>query len=67
MLMPGCSGVDWLWFLGASRVNVALGNVLLGKRGFSVKQALDRAFAQRKPLNSPMLSCICSCCCLPFI
>lgn len=36
MLMPGCSGVDWLWFLGASKVNVALGNVLLGKRGVSV-------------------------------
>lgn len=36
MLMPGCSGVDWLWFLGASKVNVALDNVLLGKRGVSV-------------------------------
>lgn len=37
MLMPGCSGVDWLWvFLGARKVYAALGNVLLVKRGVSV-------------------------------
>lgn len=31
--MPGCSGVDWLWFLGARIVYVALGDVLLVKGG----------------------------------
>lgn len=33
MLGLGCSREDWLWFSGAHVVNVALGNVLLVKRG----------------------------------
>lgn len=31
-LRSGCSGVDWLWVLGACIVDVALGDVLLVKK-----------------------------------
>lgn len=33
MLRSACTGVDWLWVLGRDRVDVALGDVLLVKRG----------------------------------